>query len=273
MALKLLLADESLTIQKVIKLALSNDGYEIQTVSDGNQFLEQLTLFRPDAALVDIGISGRSVFEIKQIAQDDPDLADIPFILMSSAFEKIDEAKVALLNFEGRLTKPFDPSHLRQVIKEVLGKRKPSAPPKLPPMEKEEFEIDNFPPPIFSSPPPLPSRESDSDIRLLTESTVRLGDLGGLDDWNIQPIQEMETEMPAIPPPPSASEKQNTAAAPAKIDQASVDELQAQMKNFIEEELKKQLKLQLNDLARGTLADVAERVIREEIRKLLENAP
>ncbi|MBC7385188.1 MAG: response regulator [Cryobacterium sp.] len=120
MAKKLLVADDSLTIQKVIKLALSGDGYEIQTVSDGTECLQQAALFRPDVILIDIGLPGRTAFDIKKAANEDPELARTPFVLMSSAFEKVDEAKVALLRFDGRLTKPFDPSNLKEVLNQAL---------------------------------------------------------------------------------------------------------------------------------------------------------
>jgi two-component system cell cycle response regulator len=121
MAKKLLVADDSLTIQKVIKLALSGDGYEIQTVSDGTECLQQISLFRPDVVLIDVGLPGRSAFDIKKAANEDPDLSRLPFVLMSSAFEKVDEAKVALLKFDGRLTKPFDPSNLKGVLTSALA--------------------------------------------------------------------------------------------------------------------------------------------------------
>src|SRR4051794_13610556 len=90
MAKKLLVADDSLTIQKVIKLALSGDGYEIQTVSDGTECLQQISLFRPDVVLIDVGLPGRSAFDIKKAANEDADMARVPFVLMSSAFEKVD---------------------------------------------------------------------------------------------------------------------------------------------------------------------------------------
>lgn len=135
MGKKLLVADDSLTIQKVIKLALSNDGYEIQTVSDGNEAIQSISLFRPDVVLVDIALPGKTAFEVKKTVNGDSELRKIPFVLMSSAFEKVDEAKVALLQFDGRLTKPFDPSHLRQVLNQAISMKegaegkKPLPPP------------------------------------------------------------------------------------------------------------------------------------------------
>jgi CheY-like chemotaxis protein len=118
---KLLVADDSLTIQKVIRLALSNEGYEIQAVSDGNDAIQQISLFRPDAILIDVSLPGKSAFEVKRAVNEHPDLEETRFILMSSAFEKVDEVAVEEVRFHGRLTKPFDPAHLRQVLTDTLA--------------------------------------------------------------------------------------------------------------------------------------------------------
>src|SRR3954467_5102479 len=106
---KLLVADDSLTIQKVIRLALSNEGYDIQAVSDGNDAVQQISLFRPDVILIDVSLPGKSAFEVKREVNEHADLEEVRFVLMSSAFEKVDEAQAEEVHFHGRLTKPFDP--------------------------------------------------------------------------------------------------------------------------------------------------------------------
>src|SRR3954467_12761408 len=118
---KLLVADDSLTIQKVIRLALSNEGYEIQAVSDGNDALQQISLFRPDVVLIDVSLPGKTAFEVKREINQLDDLEEVRFVLMSSAFEKVDEVQATEVNFHGQLTKPFDPAHLRQILIEVLA--------------------------------------------------------------------------------------------------------------------------------------------------------
>src|ERR1700735_2237995 len=118
---KLLVADDSLTIQKVIRLALSNEGYEIQAISDGADAIQQISLFRPDLILVDVSLPTLSAFEIKRQVNTMEDFSNTRFILMSSAFEKIDEDQAKEVGFHGRLTKPFDPAHLRQVLQDVLN--------------------------------------------------------------------------------------------------------------------------------------------------------
>ena len=148
---KILVADDSLTIQKVIRLALSNDGYEIQAVSDGSDALQQISLFRPQVVLIDVSLPGSSAFDVKRAINAHPDLIGTGFILMSSAFEKVDETQVEALEFHGRLTKPFDPAHLRQVLTDVLAKI-PADGPTDPAAEGAPA----VPPRPAGGPPPLP---------------------------------------------------------------------------------------------------------------------
>lgn len=349
MAKKLLVADDSLTIQKVIKLALSGDGYEIQTVSDGTECLQQAALFRPDVILIDVGLPGRSAFDIKKAANDDPDLSQIPVVLMSSAFEKVDEAKVALLKFDGRLTKPFDPSNLKEVLNQALKMKSGEgvrgfAPP--PPPSAGEFslepseqskkislsrpptapgEIDNDvtgeiriadPAPktfeLNEHPSAAPSTNADdSDIRHLTESTVKMSGLDDLGGWNIAesaktslpPIPEifsgdspngagiesssdsssdlapmapthgldLELHAPAFgntgqvatpPKPPSPGTGTFDFESPSPVSTPSGETLEALVE--------KHVRNQLEQMAKKALPDIAERVVKAEIRKLLE---
>lgn len=147
---KLLVADDSLTIQKVIRLALSNEGYDIQAVSDGNDAVQQMNLFQPDVVLIDVSLPGKSAFEVKREVNEEPDLQEIRFVLMSSAFEKVDEAQANEVKFHGRLTKPFDPAHLRQVLLDVLDQVAAKRMEKTSILTRTQFE-DSLTPP-----PPLP---------------------------------------------------------------------------------------------------------------------
>lgn len=118
---KILVADDSLTIQKVIRLALSNESYEIQAVSDGKDALQQIALTQPHIVLIDVSLPGFSAFEVKRKMNESPEFSDVQFILMSSAFEQVDEGQVAEVRFSGRLVKPFDPGNLREVLQRVMA--------------------------------------------------------------------------------------------------------------------------------------------------------
>jgi CheY-like chemotaxis protein len=174
---KLLVADDSLTIQKVIRLALSNEGYDIQAVSNGAEALEQLSLFRPNIVLIDVALPGKSAFEIKRWVNAQNDMKPIQFVLMSSAFEKVDEVQMGALGFAGQLTKPFDPALLRKILADVFITAPSSTPAVAAP-----------PPRVPSLPPVTPSGDDlwgshfktgfdpETEIKTLTESTFQMNE-------------------------------------------------------------------------------------------------
>jgi CheY-like chemotaxis protein len=201
-AKKLLVADDSLTIQKVIRLALAGSAasagetYDIQAVSDGNDAIQQIALFRPDIVLIDVSLPGKSSFEVKRAINEHRDLEEIRFVLMSSAFEKVDEKQVQEVEFHGRLTKPFDPAHLREVLSQVLAQiqnkhREPTASlrPPLPPIPS------SMPPSPSGGPPPLPPQ-----VPINTTSPMSIEDD---QEGPMVPsfMPDMQRNRPTFPPP------------------------------------------------------------------------
>jgi two-component system cell cycle response regulator len=193
---KLLVADDSLTIQKVIRLALSNEGYEIQAISDGADALQQISVFRPDLVLIDVSLPTRSAFEIKRELNTMDEFENTRFILMSSAFEKIDETQASEVQFHGRLTKPFDPAHLRQVLQDVLKATSgPTPPPKKSNTKSNiNIQIEKTQPGIHLDPPfPVPSTP---------EPTTQLK-IEDIEEYTPPPLPEIAM------PGPSSSSSQN----------------------------------------------------------------
>ncbi|MGE4231809.1 MAG: response regulator [Bacteriovoracia bacterium] len=143
MARKLLVADDSSTIQKVIKLALSSEGYEIIAAAEGKDALQIIETQRPNVVLVDKALPGMDAFELKKKVDTLSDLSGIKFVLLSSAFEKIDDNQLKKSTFDYQLTKPFDPSQLRSVIAELADKSNVQAAPSTSPpkIEKRLTEI------------------------------------------------------------------------------------------------------------------------------------
>jgi len=120
MGKKILVADDSLTIQKVVKLALASEPYEIRNVSNGDEASEQLARFRPQILIVDASIPGKSIFELKEELIENGQAETTRILVLSSAFEQIDESKIQDA-FDARLTKPFDPSQLRDTVRKLVS--------------------------------------------------------------------------------------------------------------------------------------------------------
>jgi CheY-like chemotaxis protein len=120
----LLLADDSVTIQRVIELTFADEDVKVVAVSDGDQAIERLDSAPPDIVLADIGMPGKNGYEVAQYIKQSPHLSHIPVVLLTGAFEPVDQARAAAAGCDGVLAKPFEPQMVIGRVKELLGKPK-----------------------------------------------------------------------------------------------------------------------------------------------------
>src|SRR5204863_70538 len=119
----LLLADDSVTIQRVIELTFADEDVQVVAVSDGDQAIERLEAATPpDIVLADIGMPGKNGYEVAQYIRQTPKLSHIPVVLLTGAFEPVDQAKVAEAGCDGVLAKPFEPQMVIGRVKDLLAK-------------------------------------------------------------------------------------------------------------------------------------------------------
>lgn len=122
MALRVLLADESSTIKKVMQLALSDFAVEVKSVPVGLDVLSVTKSFKPDIIFADVLLTKRSGYEVCADLKGDPETTHIPVVLMWSGFMEIDEAKATGCRADRRLEKPFDADHLRSLVRDLVQK-------------------------------------------------------------------------------------------------------------------------------------------------------
>lgn len=122
MALRVLLADESSTIKKVMQLALSDFGVEVKAVPVGLDVLQVAKTFKPDIVFADVLLTKRSGYEVCSDLKNDPETAHLPVVLMWSGFMEIDEAKAVECRVDRRLEKPFDADNLRTLVSDLVQK-------------------------------------------------------------------------------------------------------------------------------------------------------
>lgn len=120
-----LLADDSLTIQRVVTLTFANEDVTITSVSDGDQAVESISRKRPDLVLADIAMPGRSGYQVAEFVRSRPELSELPVLLLAGAFDHIDEAHVRTVGADGVLTKPFEPKALIGHVKQLLATGRP----------------------------------------------------------------------------------------------------------------------------------------------------
>lgn len=121
MAHTLLLADDSVTIQRVIELTFAEEDVDVVAVSDGDQAIKRLESSPPDIVLADIGMPGRDGYEVARYIRQTPKLSHIPVVLLTGAFEPVDQVKAAEVGCDGVLAKPFEPQLVIGRVKELLS--------------------------------------------------------------------------------------------------------------------------------------------------------
>lgn len=120
MALRVLLADESVTIKKVIQLALQDFAVEVKAVPVGLDVLEVSKSFQPDLVFADILLQKRSGYDVCRDLKKDAQTAAIPVILMWSSFMELDTKQVDACGADGRLEKPFEVEMLRKLVLDLV---------------------------------------------------------------------------------------------------------------------------------------------------------
>jgi CheY-like chemotaxis protein len=155
MSKKILLADDSITIQKVIELTFSDEDFDVVTVGNGRLALEKMGEVRPDIVLCDIIMPEKDGYEVCEQVKHNPASSHIPVLLLTGAFEPFDQERAKRAGYDGALAKPFEPETLIAKVKELLARAPlqaaptPSAaPPSVVPFQRPA------PPP----PPPAPAR-------------------------------------------------------------------------------------------------------------------
>jgi two-component system cell cycle response regulator len=341
MSLRVLLADESSTIKKVMQLALQDFDVEVKAVPVGLDVLEVTRAFRPDLIFADVLLSKRNGYEVSAELKADPELKIIPIILMWSGFMELDEAKAQFSKADRRLEKPFDADTLRGMVRELVPKTQsnlispyltfPNLPeieesqPKVSPQpsnvavnasdieEPEEFQNVPLPKIPGSSSPHRPKVQpepwahqdlgkfkipvSEEDLTLdyelsttdLTKSSIALS--SGFEEISLDQFTKSSVQVQADPlanralgpasrpsgPKPGMIEAQMNQLSQSTPSSATspgtpLPSMTTLSHERMEQVLREQVREVLEGIAWKVLPDLAERIIREEIQKLMKES-
>jgi CheY-like chemotaxis protein len=97
MAKTILLADDSITIQKIVNLTFSGEGIDVVTVGNGDAAIKKVYDIHPDLVLADIFMPGKNGYEVCEYIKGESDLQRTPVILLVGAFEPFDSNEVVEL--------------------------------------------------------------------------------------------------------------------------------------------------------------------------------
>jgi len=121
MAKKILLADDSITIQKVVELTFAEGDYQVICASDGAQAIRKIEESAPDIALVDIMMPLRNGYDVCAHIKEDPRLAWIPVMLLTGTFEPFDPRRAEQVGANGHIVKPFESRSLVSQVENLIA--------------------------------------------------------------------------------------------------------------------------------------------------------
>lgn len=114
---RLLLADDSVTIQKVVNLTFADEGIDVVAVGDGDAAMQKFIEATPDLVMVDVNMPGLDGYRICEMIKQDDETKHIPVILLVGSFEPFDEEEARRVGADDYLTKPFQ--SIRQLVNKV----------------------------------------------------------------------------------------------------------------------------------------------------------
>jgi CheY-like chemotaxis protein len=124
---KILLADDSITIQKVVELTFSDGDYEVTAVNNGAKAVAKLAEMRPDIILSDIIMPEKNGYEVCEYVKSNPDFRNIPVVLLTGTFEPFDPDRAEKAGCDAVVTKPFESQSLIHKVEELIAQAQANA--------------------------------------------------------------------------------------------------------------------------------------------------
>ncbi len=119
---RILVADDNSNIQKMVALALKDEGIDVVAVGNGEAAMRRIPDLRPDLVLADIFMPVRNGYEVCEFVKSDSRYMNTPVVLLVGAFDPLDEQETQRVRADGVLKKPFvPPDPLINMVKALLA--------------------------------------------------------------------------------------------------------------------------------------------------------
>ena len=113
---RVLVVEDNVDARESLELLLTMAGHEVVTSGDARSALQKLHAFRPDVALVDIGLPGMDGYTLGRTMRDDGAGGRLLLVALTGYGQAEDQAKARAAGFDVHLTKPVDPDRLTELI-------------------------------------------------------------------------------------------------------------------------------------------------------------
>lgn len=119
MSRQVLLIEDEPNIIEAIRFILTRDGWQVQTHSDGADAVEVIRTTRPDLLILDVMLPGKSGMEILRETRDQPDLAQLPVLMLTARGQSRDRDMAEKAGVSRFMTKPFSNAEVLAAVRDL----------------------------------------------------------------------------------------------------------------------------------------------------------
>jgi DNA-binding response OmpR family regulator len=123
--LKILIAEDSSTVRRLIAARLAADGYEVLEAADGEQALAAVRAEHPDLLVLDKVMPKLDGFEVVRELRADPDTRAVPIVMLTERTTEQDVLGGLDLGVDEYMPKPFSPHELSARVRRTLQRAAP----------------------------------------------------------------------------------------------------------------------------------------------------
>ncbi|MBI4491540.1 MAG: response regulator [Chloroflexi bacterium] len=115
-----LIADDERSLRLLVSATLASDEYQIVEAADGDRAWELLLRYRPEVAILDVMMPGRTGLELARAIRSVLDLKAMKIVLLTAKTQEADVQAGLAAGADLYLTKPFSPLELLSAVEQAL---------------------------------------------------------------------------------------------------------------------------------------------------------
>jgi signal transduction histidine kinase/ActR/RegA family two-component response regulator len=120
---RILVVDDNADAADMMALLLQQAGYDVRTAPDAESALSAMENWRPDLAVLDIGLPGMDGYELARRMRARPDLADTRLVALTGYGRDTDRARALDAGFDLHMAKPAEPNRLLESVADLVHNR------------------------------------------------------------------------------------------------------------------------------------------------------
>lgn len=121
---KILIIEDDRFLRELMSRKLLNLGYDVALAVDGEDGLNKIAEVRPDIALLDLIMPGMNGFEVLEKAKSNPEISDIPIIVLSNLGQREDIDRALELGALDFMVKAhFTPQEIMEKVEKIFSEK------------------------------------------------------------------------------------------------------------------------------------------------------